>query len=220
MGLKNWRKRIDNNPSCGYTYMVRGSAGIGRQARLRGVCASVWVQVPSAAPRKNDYPTGQSFFVGQGFRRDLKPRPPCFTAGKTPLCRRFERQALRAKTAIWRVWSRAKKSHLLFRKYSRIQRGLLNYLLSRIFPFILDSLLISLCNSNIVFSQEIIRCSIDKIFWLIVWMLFSIFVFLYEVGIPTLFIYLNNLKLLNFELKYENASFGVIGTANIKTIKK
>lgn len=28
----------------------RGSAGTGRQARLRGVCASVWVQVPSAAP--------------------------------------------------------------------------------------------------------------------------------------------------------------------------
>ena len=29
---------------------MRGSAGIGRQARLRGVCESVWVQVPSAAP--------------------------------------------------------------------------------------------------------------------------------------------------------------------------
>ena len=29
-----------------------GSAGIGRQARLRGVCESVWVQVPFAAPTK------------------------------------------------------------------------------------------------------------------------------------------------------------------------
>ena len=47
------RKRIDNKVVGGYNYKVRGSAGIGRQARLRGVCASVWVQVPSAAPRKN-----------------------------------------------------------------------------------------------------------------------------------------------------------------------
>jgi len=50
--LRILRKRIDNVLSGGYNDKVRGSAGIGRQARLRGVCASVWVQVPSAAPKK------------------------------------------------------------------------------------------------------------------------------------------------------------------------
>lgn len=31
---------------------ICGSAGIGRQARLRGVWATVWVQVPPTAPKR------------------------------------------------------------------------------------------------------------------------------------------------------------------------
>ncbi len=52
MASKICEKGIDIICPYGYNDMVRGSAGIGRQARLRGVCASVWVQVPSAAPTK------------------------------------------------------------------------------------------------------------------------------------------------------------------------
>ena len=51
----NFEKDIDKFALCPYTVQVRGSAGIGRQARLRGVCASVWVQVPSAAPKQKKW---------------------------------------------------------------------------------------------------------------------------------------------------------------------
>ena len=61
----NFEKDIDKFALCPYTEQVRGSAGIGRQARLRGVCASVWVQVPSAAP--NQYNPNQIFLIGDGF---------------------------------------------------------------------------------------------------------------------------------------------------------
>lgn len=92
------RKGIDNRPSYGYNDMVRGSAGIGRQARLRGVCASVWVQVPSAAPTKNDHRMVVIFRCNR-IRGDLKPRPSRIATGKTPQCRCFQWPALRTKTA-------------------------------------------------------------------------------------------------------------------------
>ena len=41
---------VDNRTRIAYNLNVRGSAGIGRQVRLRGVCEGVWVQVPSTAP--------------------------------------------------------------------------------------------------------------------------------------------------------------------------
>ena len=43
---------VDRTANFAYNQFVRGSAGIGRQVRLRGVCEGVWVQVPSTAPNK------------------------------------------------------------------------------------------------------------------------------------------------------------------------
>ena len=51
---------------------MRGSAGIGRQARLRCVCAGVWVQVPSAAPKGLPPLAGGISFGFKG--RDWKER--------------------------------------------------------------------------------------------------------------------------------------------------
>ncbi len=44
--------------------MVCGRGGTGRRARLRGVWATVWVQVPSAAPKHSNpnlLPIGETF---------------------------------------------------------------------------------------------------------------------------------------------------------------
>ena len=82
MASKICEKGIDIICPYGYNDMVRGSAGIGRQARLRGVCASVWVQVPSAAPRKNNHPTGGCFFLVCNSGRDLKPRSAVLRGGQ------------------------------------------------------------------------------------------------------------------------------------------
>ena len=63
---------------------ICGGAGIGRQARLRGVCASVWVQVPSTAPKIPPRCTVAGFFhrglcplCGGNFLR-FALKIPCF----------------------------------------------------------------------------------------------------------------------------------------------
>ena len=68
---------VDKAHACRYNKICsRGSAGIGRQARLRGVCASVWVQVPSAAPNQNN-PNLSPIRDGFGlFLRGMRARNP------------------------------------------------------------------------------------------------------------------------------------------------
>ena len=45
--------------------MVCGRGGTGRRARLRGVWATVWVQVPSAAPKIQVYDLDFSFISSE-----------------------------------------------------------------------------------------------------------------------------------------------------------
>ncbi len=44
-------------------YLLCDGGGIGRRARLRGVWATVWVQVPSFAPIKKN--AERCFFIGR-----------------------------------------------------------------------------------------------------------------------------------------------------------
>ena len=104
-------KGIDNAPACGYNYKVRGSAGIGRQARLRGVCASVWVQVPSAAPTKTTTQQGGCFLLPLN-QRGLEAAAAAFRGGKNAVVSAFLAAGFASKDRQRRVWLRAKRSHL------------------------------------------------------------------------------------------------------------
>ena len=61
---KKQSKDLTSNGNYAILHLACGRGGTGRRVRLRGVWETVWVQVPSTAPNKNNTnPDGKSEFV-------------------------------------------------------------------------------------------------------------------------------------------------------------
>ena len=72
---------MTSNGNYAILHLACGRGGTGRRVRLRGVWETVWVQVPSTAPTKNDlyiHCTSLFFLQGsKGLERDVKKTARC-----------------------------------------------------------------------------------------------------------------------------------------------
>ncbi len=78
---KNQSKDLTSNSNYAILHLACGRGGTGRRVRLRGVWETVWVQVPSTAPTKNDLHIhcASLFFMqgSKGLERDVKKTARC-----------------------------------------------------------------------------------------------------------------------------------------------